>query len=499
MLFLHAFFDKGEWPDDCRTGVRQGHEVKIVPSVESQTSAVASALNPHTRTSKSFSSRATGADSGQFSDLLEQTAPRDDEPAPSSSRRSERPARSEPRTAADRTRDSDPGDAEEPTADAPPCASSDAQPQPVAAAPTKSDTAETIPAEPVSGQDANTSPPVEGASSDATAVVVPVAPVVPPPAPVASATVGKAVADEQALEAPAIAAAAAAATGKPASAATPASDGQATPGAVAPAPSEPGVTAPAKTDKPATETGTPAPMAARQPATNPQAVVPDHAEKTDAAQPGAREAATVSQQERRSAKVANATPEAAAATVDSGSHLQHQASPHTGLEPLPTVGTGPLTHTAAAAAPAAAAQAPATAIPIASVAVEIVARAQAGNSRFEIRLDPPELGRIDVKLDVDRHGNVTSHLVVERSETLDLLRREAPQLERTLNDAGLKTGDSALQFSLRDQGTNAERDPRSARLPPVADITGPLDEPAPLEAVRNYRWSGTTGGIDIRV
>src|SRR5207253_4117839 len=66
--------------------------------------------------------------------------------------------------------------------------------------------------------------------------------------------------------------------------------------------------------------------------------------------------------------------------------------------------------------------APPPAVPLAGVAVEIAARFQGGTNRFEIRFDPPELGRIDVRLNVDRQGNVTSHLVVERSDTLDLLR-----------------------------------------------------------------------------
>jgi len=67
-------------------------------------------------------------------------------------------------------------------------------------------------------------------------------------------------------------------------------------------------------------------------------------------------------------------------------------------------------------------------VPISGLAVEIVSRVHEGLRRFEIRLDPPELGRIDVRLEVDRGGNVTSRLTVERAETLDLLRRDAPQL-----------------------------------------------------------------------
>lgn len=136
------------------------------------------------------------------------------------------------------------------------------------------------------------------------------------------------------------------------------------------------------------------------------------------------------------------------------------------------------------------------AIPISGLAVEIVSRARDGERRFEIRLDPPELGRIDVRLDIDRGGNVTSRLTVERAETLDLLRRDAPQLERALQHAGLNT-EGGLQFSLRDQSF-ANRDQTRQNTP---TLIVPDDEPAAAEtARRGYgRLIGLGSGIDIRV
>jgi flagellar hook-length control protein FliK len=133
--------------------------------------------------------------------------------------------------------------------------------------------------------------------------------------------------------------------------------------------------------------------------------------------------------------------------------------------------------------------------------VEIATRAQAGHRQFDIRLDPPELGRIDVRLDVDNGGNVTSRLVVERAETLDLLRREAPHLERALQDAGLKSGDNALQFSLRDQGGGAQGQNQSdAPLRDAARLLVTDDETVPSDLARNYlRLLGRPGGVDIRV
>jgi hypothetical protein len=137
------------------------------------------------------------------------------------------------------------------------------------------------------------------------------------------------------------------------------------------------------------------------------------------------------------------------------------------------------------------------AVPLTSLAVEVVAQAHAGKQRFEIRLDPPELGRIDVRLDVDRHGHVTSRLVVERAETLDLLKRDASELQRALQHAGLKTSDNALQFSLRQQSFTHD----NAGAQQVARVIVPEDDPAPLEALRQGygRLLGLGGGIDIRV
>jgi hypothetical protein len=138
-------------------------------------------------------------------------------------------------------------------------------------------------------------------------------------------------------------------------------------------------------------------------------------------------------------------------------------------------------------------------VPIAGLAVEIAARAQAGSSRFEIRLDPPELGRIDVRLDVDRNGQVTSRLVVDRVETLEHLRRDSADLERALQQAGLKTADNGLQFTLRDQSF-AGRDDR-VPSPDVARVIVPDPELAPVDALPNGygRRHRAGGGIDIRV
>jgi flagellar hook-length control protein FliK len=75
---------------------------------------------------------------------------------------------------------------------------------------------------------------------------------------------------------------------------------------------------------------------------------------------------------------------------------------------------------------------------------------QNGNSRLTVALHPVELGRVEVKLDIDKDKNVTATVLVDRPATLDLLRNDAKALERALQDAGLQTGDGSLSFNLRD-------------------------------------------------
>jgi flagellar hook-length control protein FliK len=139
-----------------------------------------------------------------------------------------------------------------------------------------------------------------------------------------------------------------------------------------------------------------------------------------------------------------------------------------------------------------------TAVPLSGLAMEIVATANSGKSRFEIRLDPADLGRIDVRIDVDRYGQVTSHLTVERPETLSMLRQDANQLQRALDNAGLSTGNGGLQFSLRDQsqqGHNDNSNPNAHRLIVAEEDTIPA-----AVAGRSYgRMRGSSGGVDIRV
>jgi len=157
----------------------------------------------------------------------------------------------------------------------------------------------------------------------------------------------------------------------------------------------------------------------------------------------------------------------------------------------PPQASAPALQTAAPSPPAP----PAAAVPLAGIAIAIAGKVFEGKNRFEIRLDPPELGRIEVKLDLDRDGRITSHIVADRPATLELLRNDAATLQRALDDAGLKTGSNGLQFSLRDQQQQQQQQQQQASAPALRLM---LDDPA-LSALEPTRYSAHSGGLDIRV
>ena len=140
------------------------------------------------------------------------------------------------------------------------------------------------------------------------------------------------------------------------------------------------------------------------------------------------------------------------------------------------------------------------AVPVSGLAVEIAASVQGGKTHFEVRLDPADLGRIDVRIDVDRNGQVTSHLTVEKPETLTMLRQDAPQLQQALNDAGLKTGSGGLQFSLRDQSQSGQQNNNQSGAQPQRLVINEDDTIPAAVAGRSYgRMLTGNGGVDIRV
>ncbi len=141
------------------------------------------------------------------------------------------------------------------------------------------------------------------------------------------------------------------------------------------------------------------------------------------------------------------------------------------------------------------------AVPLDQLAVEIATRANKGERRFDIRLDPPELGRIDVRLEIDSKGNTTTKLIVERAETLDMLQRDARGLEKALQNAGLKTDAGGMQFSLQ-QDTQAQHGHRShaPEMRAQPDLVQADGEVMAEVSINSATLAAQLrGGVDIRI
>jgi flagellar hook-length control protein FliK len=134
---------------------------------------------------------------------------------------------------------------------------------------------------------------------------------------------------------------------------------------------------------------------------------------------------------------------------------------------------------------------PASAVPIAGLAVAFAARAQNDSNQFDIRLDPPELGRIDARLDVDRDGQVTTHMTADRADTLELLQSQQPQLQQALEQAGLRTADDGLQFSLRDQSFTGQNNGSGWQTNGTVQLVIPDADFAPVTTTKIYTRPGT--------
>lgn len=131
------------------------------------------------------------------------------------------------------------------------------------------------------------------------------------------------------------------------------------------------------------------------------------------------------------------------------------------------------------------------------LAFEIVRQVSEGNTRFQIRLDPPELGRIEVKLDIDASGRVNARLTVEKAETLDLMQRDQRALERALQQAGLDGNKTNLEFSLRQNPFGGGQQGRDGDAGPFGffDEVAEVDEAPPV--VNLYRGNLSASGVNI--
>ncbi|MCB9979369.1 MAG: flagellar hook-length control protein FliK [Rhodospirillales bacterium] len=87
------------------------------------------------------------------------------------------------------------------------------------------------------------------------------------------------------------------------------------------------------------------------------------------------------------------------------------------------------------------------------VAAAIIRTAQGGETKtVTLNLEPPDLGRVAVRMEMGKDRSIKTVLSVEKPEALALLQRDSHLLDRALQDAGFDAGSESVQFELAQDG-----------------------------------------------
>jgi len=138
----------------------------------------------------------------------------------------------------------------------------------------------------------------------------------------------------------------------------------------------------------------------------------------------------------------------------------------------------------------------------AQIAAQILRKLEGRSTRFEMSLTPDDLGRVDVKLDIDSEGRLAARLAFDNPAAAADLRGRADELRRQLQDAGFHVADDAFEFADRDSGSSAfDRgqggDGRQNRAFSAASRLN-----AETDMIQPPRWmalSLTPEGVDLKV
>jgi flagellar hook-length control protein FliK len=133
-----------------------------------------------------------------------------------------------------------------------------------------------------------------------------------------------------------------------------------------------------------------------------------------------------------------------------------------------------------------------------ALAVQIAAKSQSGARQFDIRLDPPELGRVDVRLSIDATGKAEAHLTADHPETLSLLQKDSSTLTQALRDSGLDVSQRGLNFSLRGQNSQSGNDNGGQGRGPRSSLAATRQIDA-VQTASSISYTGGASRLDIHV
>jgi flagellar hook-length control protein FliK len=110
-----------------------------------------------------------------------------------------------------------------------------------------------------------------------------------------------------------------------------------------------------------------------------------------------------------------------------------------------------------------------------------------GSAHVTVRLDPQELGHLQIRVEQPKDGPARVTLTVERSQTLDLLVRDQAQLHRALDQAGVPADGRSVTFHLA-------ANPLAAPTPDALADPSRSDPPAAAPGSSGASLASSDGG-----
>lgn len=133
-----------------------------------------------------------------------------------------------------------------------------------------------------------------------------------------------------------------------------------------------------------------------------------------------------------------------------------------------------------------------------NMGVAIARGVEAGRDALLVRLDPAEMGRVHVRLSFDNDGAVRVMMSADSAVALDMLRREAGDLGRALNDAGVRSDSQSFRFegggnASQQRGGGGQQQPGNSS-PGDPQFSG---TDVPLDPSASYRDLRSAGGLNL--
>lgn len=89
---------------------------------------------------------------------------------------------------------------------------------------------------------------------------------------------------------------------------------------------------------------------------------------------------------------------------------------------------------------------------VAQLSAEILKKLDAQTTRFDVALTPEGLGKVDVRIEIGRHGALTASMAFDTAQAAAELRSKSAELRQALSQAGFTIADNALRFDVSSQG-----------------------------------------------